>query len=202
MLVEMDIQDEQGRPVNIKIMEAEEQGLAEKYIEENDVVLELGGRYGSVSCIINTKIKCKTNQVSVEPDERVWSALERNKKVNNCEFHIIKGFISKKKLQLSELNNCFGYGTTSEPNETSTIPSYTLEEIEAKFGLKFNVLVADCEGFLEQFFEENPKVYDEIRMCIFEADYPKKCNYDAIRKILKSKGFKCLQEGFQNVWKR
>ena len=35
--------------------------------------------------------------------------------------------------------------------------------------LKFNVLVADCEGFLE----ENPELYNELEMIIFEADWKK-----------------------------
>ncbi len=37
-------------------MEKDEQDLANKYILEDDIVLELGARYGSVSCIINNKL--------------------------------------------------------------------------------------------------------------------------------------------------
>ena len=80
----MDIRDQNGKSVNIAFLEKPEQDLAQQYIKENDIVFELGARYGSVSCIINSKLKCKTNQVVVEPDERVWNALERNKIANNC----------------------------------------------------------------------------------------------------------------------
>ena len=72
----MDIRNEHGQTIDIANIEAHEQHLANKYIEENDVVFELGARYGSVSCIINSKLKYKTNQVVVQPDERVWEALE------------------------------------------------------------------------------------------------------------------------------
>ena len=49
----MDIKDQDGNPVDIVNLEKPEQDLAKEYIEENDVVFELGARYGSVSCIIN-----------------------------------------------------------------------------------------------------------------------------------------------------
>ena len=196
----MDIQDHAGNAVDIKKIERREQALARQYIEKNDVVFELGARYGSVSCIINSILNCKTNQVVVEPDERVWEALERNKKINNCEFHIIKGFVSEKKLSLTNLNSYNGYGTTYLINDKSTIPAFTLQEIINKHNLKFNVLVADCEGFLERFFDENPNFYDMLRLIIFEADYPNKCNYEKIRNALKEKNFIEKIKGHQNVW--
>jgi FkbM family methyltransferase len=185
-------------PVDTNKFEKPEQNIANKHIKENDMVLELGARYGSVSCIINSKLKCKTNQVSVEPDNRVWKALERNKQINNCGFHIVKGFISSRKLGLIG----GGYGTRSIEKSDTQIPSYTLDEIKTKYNLNFNVLVADCEGFLEVFFDENPTFYDELRMIIFEADFPNKCNYTKIRNTLKDKGFTQVLGGFQNIWKK
>jgi FkbM family methyltransferase len=197
----MDIRDQFGKPININRLEKTEQDLAKKYITENDVVLELGARYGSVSCIINSKLNNKLNQVVVEPDERVWGALAENMKRNNCNFHIVKGFISNKKLGLTNLNVCFGgYGATYVSDEKTNIPSYTLDEIKQKYNLKFDVLVADCEGFLETFFDENPDFYDELKLIIFEADYPEKCNYQKIRDTLKSKNFKEIQGGYQSVY--
>ena len=73
-------------------------------------------------------------------------------------------------------------------------------EINEKYNLPFNVLVADCEGFLEVFFDENPEFYDNLRLIIFEEDYPEKCNYDKIKNKLLEKQFINLVEGHQNVW--
>lgn len=201
----MDIQDQNGNPIDINTIEDEEQYLAKEYIQQNDVVFELGARYGSVSCVINSKLNCKTNQVVVEPDELVWKALERNKKVNNCEFNIVKGFVSNKKLKLINQSwgygtKYYGYGTSCTVDNLSKIPSYTLKEIEETYKLKFNVLVADCEGFLETFFDENPNFYDQLRLIIFEADCPDKCNYIKIKNTLTNKGFTKIKDGFQNVW--
>ena len=149
----MDIRDQHGNSIDIANVEKYEQYLAKQYIEENDIVFELGARYGSVSCTINSKLKYKTNQVVVEPDARVWEALERNKKANNCEFHIVKGFVSTKKLGLTNLDaHLGGYGATYIIQDDSSIPCYTMETIKEKYNLKFNVLVADCEGFLDFFF--------------------------------------------------
>jgi len=197
----MDIQDQYGNNIDILLMEKPEQDLANKYIEPNDVVLELGARYGSVSCVINMKLNNKKNQVVVEPDERVWSALERNKIANNCDFNIVKGFISNKNLDLTNLDDHYnGYGATYIENKETKIKSFTLDNIQKLYNLKFNVLVADCEGFLEIFFDENPTFYDNLRLIIFEADYPEKCNYNKIRNTLKLKGFNELLHGHQNVW--
>jgi FkbM family methyltransferase len=196
----MDIRDQRGKAIDITTVENREQDLAREYILEDDTVFELGARYGSVSCVINSMLKCKTNQVVVEPDNRVWDALERNKAANNCEFTIIKGFVSAKKMDLTALDCCNGYGTTSVENVNSIIPSYTLAEIEEKYKLTFDVLVADCEGFLEQFFDENPTFCDGLRLLLFEADYDKKCNYQKIRTMLTSKGFLAKFQGHQNMW--
>jgi FkbM family methyltransferase len=199
----MNIVDQYGNTVDTNTMEKPEQDLANKYILENDVVLELGARYGSVSCIINSKLNNKNNQVVVEPDDRVWDALEKNKMNNQCGFNIVKGFISKKKLKLTNLNVYYGgYGATSIECDNTNIPSYSLDEVMSTYNLQFNVLVADCEGFLEVFFDENPDFYDNLRLIIFEADRAKKCNYDKIRNNLKQKNFIKLLGGHQNVWIR
>ena len=197
----MIIYNENNKLVNIKKLEKPEQDIAKKYIQKDDVVLELGARYGSVSCIINSKLNNKKNQVSVEPDERVWEALEKNKKINNCDFNIVKGFIGNKKMDLTNLNEYYGgYASTFIYNEKTKIKSYKLDEIIKQYHLKFNVLVADCEGYLEVFFDENPNFYKDLRLIIFEADYPDKCNYEKIRELLLKEKFKCVLKGHQNIY--
>ena len=162
--------NEFGHLINNNYMEINEQLLAQKYIQEDDRVLELGARYGTVSCMINSKLKgnFKKLQVSVEPDDRVWDALEKNKLSNKCEFNIVKGFISNKKLELTNLDECYGgYGATSIENEESEIPIFKLHEIQRYCYVKsFNVLVADCEGFLGTFLEENPDIIERLRLII------------------------------------
>jgi len=196
----MNFYDENNNKIDHEHWEKWEQDLVKQYIKPNDVVLELGARYGTVSCAINKILNNQHNQVSVEPDERVWDALENNKKINDCHFNIIKGFISNKKLDLINKDSWFGYGTSSTEDIESSIKNYTLDEIKKIYNLNFNVLVADCEGFLETFLEENPNLYNEIRLIIFEEDYIEECNYIKIKEILKIKNFINLLDAQQNVW--
>jgi len=56
-------------------------------------------------------------------------------------------------MDLTNLDNHYGgYGSTFIYNDNTKIPSYKLDDIIKKYNLEFNVLVADCEGFLEVFF--------------------------------------------------
>lgn len=199
----LSIVNEKGAPVDTQRIENVEQAMAEAYIEPNDVVLELGARYGSVSCRINLKLADKTKQVSVEPDERVWEALEKNKDANQCQFHILKGCISNAPRVLIHPQSANGYGATTAHHANSTMPHFTLEEVKQKFGIEtFTVVFADCEGCLDYFLKENPTLLDSLRLFIFEADYPHNCNYDDIVKSLQEKGFVEVKQGFHSVWRQ
>ena len=182
-------------------MEIKEQLQANTYIESDCIVLELGARYGTVSCVINKKLSHPLNQVVVEPDERVWKVLEENMIQNECNFHIVKGFVSNTPMNLINHTNDL-YATTSIKSVSSSIKSYTLNEIETMYNLKFNTLVADCEGFLEQFFDENPHFYEQLNLVMFEKDFPDKCDYNKIKEKLLLHEFECIETGFQEVWKR
>ena len=93
-------------------------------------MLELGARYGTVSCTINKKLNNKKNQVSVEPDDRVWNALDVNKIKNACDFNIVKGFVTNKKLDLTNLGEGMSaYGATFIENNDTKIPSYSLDDL-------------------------------------------------------------------------
>ena len=127
----MNIIDLYGNKVDIEHVEKHEQDLANHYILENDIVLELGARYGTVTCIISKLLNDSNNLVTVEPDSKIWASLEKNLKNNNCKANIHKGFISNKKLSLSSN----GYSSTSEIDNNSTIPTLSLDEIKKKYNI-------------------------------------------------------------------
>lgn len=198
------VYNESGHRVPHLEYERDEQLLVSQYISPSDVVLELGARYGSVSCIINKILTNKSNQVSVEPDNTVWEALERTKRENKCEFMVYKGIISSKNYDL-KLN---GYGSTVDITNTITsgtaisTQNMSLDELQKTTGLTFNVLVADCEGFLETFLNENKILYTQLNLIIFECDRADVCNYHYIKTELIANGFVCLESGFQCVFKK
>ncbi len=185
--------DENYNIINHLEIETNEQMQAWHYIPSDSTVLELGARYGTVSCIINHKLKDKTRQVSVEPDLRVLSALYKNRELHQCQFQIYNGIISNVNMKLCQDNHNV-YGNFCEKTEHSFINKITLDELIKKTGLHFDVLVADCEGFLEHFFDENLNYIPHFKVIIFEKDYPHRCNYHKIESILISLGFKCINQ--------
>ncbi len=58
--------------------EAQERELVYKYIQENDVVLEVGAFIGVVSCLLNRLLSNRKNHVAVELIPRYSKMLEYN----------------------------------------------------------------------------------------------------------------------------
>jgi hypothetical protein len=94
---DMTFYDEHNNKVDTVRFELPEQYLSSTYVEDDATVLELGARYGTVSCAINKKLKDKYKQVSVEPDQTVWNVL------TNTHFYMIN-FILLYLKQISRQN--------------------------------------------------------------------------------------------------
>ena len=73
--------------------------LVNKYINSDMKILELGSRYGTVSCVLDYLLKEPSTQlVCIEPDTYIIPCLNKNKLINNCSFNIYHGTISKEEL--------------------------------------------------------------------------------------------------------
>ena len=196
--------DHKNKKIDINWLERFEQYDIIKFLPKNSIVLELGARFGTVSCIINRKIANSLHQVSVEPDERVWNALEYNKKNNKCDFNIFKGVISERKKKLSKINDTDGYGTVTIDSDDLTLEQslnvISFTELEKKYNLKFNVLVADCEGCLGELLKDNPHLYTQLKMIFYEKDNPKQTNYNEIERNLVKHGFKPIKKNFHSIF--
>lgn len=99
--------DESGNVFDNKEAEREEQLDILRYIKEDDIILELGARYGTVSCAIGLVLNNKYNHVAVEPENSVINALTSNRDNSNSKFHIFEGIVSKNNYNI--ING--GYGT-------------------------------------------------------------------------------------------
>jgi FkbM family methyltransferase len=183
--------DENQQVININQIETVEQKQAWDYVPVNATVLELGARYGTVSCLINHKIVNPCRQVSVEPDPVVISALKKNKESHHCQFTIFEGVISKIPMNLNQ-DSYNGYGNFCTPCDIPNLKTTTLEQLMIDTGLTFDTLVADCEGFLEQFIFENENYISNFKVIMFERDYPYRCNYPKIENLLRQLGFQCV----------
>lgn len=190
---------ENGSIINHKENERDEQELVRKYLKKDARVLELGARYGTVSCLISAILDDPSKHVAVEPDVMVLAPLIHNKLTHNAKFNIVVGAISRTPVQF---NSTCGYGNHTVPSSFSTIETFTLEEIEKRYDVSFNCLVADCEGFLEQFFRENPDFPSKLDMIIFEADGADWCDYVYVKETMQRAGLRPIVDGFQSVWVR
>ncbi len=182
--------DENDEIIDHLNLEEVEQELCKRHIKKDDVVLELGARYGTLSCLVNRMIDDKKNHYVVEPDSKVWSALEDNMKINNCDFNIIKGVIGKEKYKLDG----HGYAmrtTTDSSYGTSQIDNYDIPDVE------FNTLIADCEGYMEIFYNENKNFFNNINKIIMECDCPDICDYDKLLKEFNTLGFTISEHIFK-----
>ena len=188
-------------PVDIDF-EKDEQMLVKKYIPHDGTVLELGARYGTVSCLITSILDDPTRHVAVEPDSSVIEALEKNRDRNGGKFHIFNGVVSNKNFTLKRLD-CCEYGTYTEESDVPSLCSLSLDKLQNKYNLKFDCLVADCEGFFPQFIDENTWVLDQVRVIIYEKDGipwdgPR---YEALDRVLTEKGFVLLESIPHPKWK-
>lgn len=208
--------DRNGDPVDV-LFEKEEQMLVKRYIPSDAVVLELGARYGTVSCVISDVLKDPTKHVAVEPDSSVIKALERNRTMNNGGFHIFNGVVSSKGYELQFIDPKFDYheyGTYTRVTENPTIENKSLSDLENAYSLRFDCVVADCEGFFYDFVKENREAIQNMRVLIYEQDgvpwsemIPK---YIELDQILEEMNFKRVftiphpkyenNPHFHNVW--
>jgi FkbM family methyltransferase len=196
--------DNDGKFINPYYYEIFEQYLMLKYIKPNDIVLEIGARYGVVSNTINLLLNDRTKHVVVEPDLTVIDALKQNRKIFNSSFSIVNRPISNDKNLYFVLNDIGSYVTSGKPKEKSIkIKTISSKTFFKKYPFKFNVLVVDCEGCLEKILDENLFLLKQLELIIFERDNETKCDYEKIYEILFNNNFlqaDQLLDNFQQVW--
>ncbi len=190
--------NEKNEKIDHQNNEIDEQYQAYKFIKPNDVVLELGGRYGSVSVVINKLLNDKKNHVVVEPDENVVPSLEKNKNLNKCDFIICPKFVSNKNKKIVYS----GYGTRIEDSDSDNSDNnkqLSYKEFRELYPQKFNVLVADCEGCLGEFLDIMEKDFNHLNKVIYEEDQPQICDYKKIKEKLMNAGFVEKDKSFNEV---
>ena len=191
--------DENGNVLDHKNLERWEQLIAKQYIQPTDAVLELGGRYGTVSCIINNILDDPTKHVVIEPEEAVIPTLLRNRREHNSYFTVYRNIICNKPKTMIYA----GHSTRAVDCSCDTdalAPSMSLEDVTGYHGFQFTALVADCEGCMEGFVSSNLEFVRQLRMVTYEQDFGELCNYQNVANMLHQCGFQCIVNGFHMVW--
>jgi FkbM family methyltransferase len=189
-------------PANCDI-EGNSRLMAVKWIPKAATVLEVGARYGSVSCTIARVLGNSGKQVSVDADERVWGALEHNRKNLDCNFHIAKGLLGTHDGKIFQNR----YGTLASTSDSLpgaakgvTVTHFTVDDLEKKYNLKFDTANFDCEGCFAPVSETFPEMFEKLKLMIVEVHDDKEAA--AVAK-LEAKGWETIdRHSRQHVLKR
>lgn len=175
-----------------------EQLMAINYINPNANVLEIGGNIGRNSLVIATILYNQKNLVTLESSPIHFAELADNKAINGYEFNIENSALSYKRLIQ---NKDITIPSEDDREGFFSVNCMTYQEIEEKFNIKFDTLVADCEGALYYIFNDYPNMLDNIKMIIMENDYVDINHKLSVNKILLEKGFKLeLYSGGNISW--
>lgn len=163
--------------------EYDEQRMAVMYIKPDDIVLELGGNIGRNSCIIASLLNDSNNLVVFESFEATAKQLRENRDINNLHFHIESCAISKSDLYQTGWDtkpvNEISEANTVELARWTNVNTATWSDIKKKYvdwtsadlQLRFNTLVADCEGALYYILRDEPTFLENFTKIIIENDF-------------------------------
>lgn len=193
---------EGGQVIDHRSYERPEQIQAYTFVRPKYVVLELGARYGVISCATNALLHNPENHVVVEPDQLVHAALEQNKRNARAQFKIFKGIVAcpeKQPASLVQMGSASYINFSANNKSEERIETCTFLELQERYNLQFDCLIADCEGDLANFFALVPDV-TQFKVIMFERDRPTQCDYNKIHDMLLSNGFLCLESGFHSCY--
>jgi len=165
--------------------ELPEQLMILKHLKPNDKVLELGGSIGRSSCIISSILSNKNNHVVIEPNNQEAELLKINRDLNQFSFHIENSAISNVKLYSR------GWYTYKYKIEDSMeVNTITLQQLNEKYNIDFNVLIIDNEGNFVDNLKEFSDILNNIRLLQIEHDFNTNEDLEFFKKNMNDKGFR------------
>jgi hypothetical protein len=162
-----------------------EQLMTMRYLKGNEKVLEIGGNIGRNSLVIGTLLDDESNLVVLECDDNIARQLIDTRNCNGYQFRVEKSALSKRKL--------IQKGWDTIPSDVlldgyKQVNNISFSELESKYNIKFDTLVADCEGALYYIFDDFPDMLNNIEMVIMENDYHDHSKKVSVDTFLKNKG--------------
>ena len=147
------------------------QVLAVELLQPFDVVLEIGARYGSVSCAVSIAQNNSGRLITVEADPDVWAIHQYNKLENRCAGFSVFGVLGSQDQTVLSNTSSYGKATTLEKNARGVkVSHFTWDEIEKATGLKINTIIFDCEGCIFPIMTLYKHKFSQIEKVIIEND--------------------------------
>ena len=152
-----------------------------EYMPPSAVVLELGGRYGTVSCGISKRQSQSGLRLSLEPASQPFKSHMANVKANSCAGHTLLAAASKVPLYIHPGG---GAGSNGNNLRTDSCPgcerrtTYRVRELASLLSsrvgrrVRFDSLVADCEGCFSALVRDEPEFLRDPRLkrIFYETD--------------------------------
>lgn len=142
------------------------------------------------------------NDSIIEDDSEIYTNTNTNtNNTSDYELNIYKGTLTTKKFDISNLILCLIKSIRTNLNKNTYLvknktPNFSINEL--KKSNEYNVLIVDCEKFLEFLLENNPEFYQSLGLIIFELN-TEKYNEQLIAKLSKY-NFKQILTGKYNTW--
>jgi len=169
--------------------EVPEQQMIFKYINSNSKILEFGPNIGRSSLIANYKLKDKTQHLCIETIKDSCDRLEVNRDLNNMKFQIFNGAISNYPLYQR------GWKTQIAPSKGYTkVNTKPLNYVLEKYKIKFNTIIADCEGCLVPILKDNETFLNNINLIILEHDFNNEEDINIFNNLMKKYNFKLVDK--------
>lgn len=156
-----------------RLYEGQEARSVIKYIQPNDVVVELGSSIGAIGSVIGKKIGSSGMLYSVEGNKDLIPLIETNFKLNKVpNYKIIDGCIGNSQTSLwfvKSRENTHGYITDQFINGGLPISSITLSEILKQEEIEEFVLVCDIEGAEIDILLKDKSSLNKCKLVIIET---------------------------------
>ena len=169
-----------------------EQLMAVRFIPPNAHVLELGGNIGRNSCVIAKILDNSMNLVTLESSPNIAKQLIENRDRNGLNFFVEAAALSKVSLIQNEWLTIPG---TVCPEGYFPVKTISFKEIQKKYAIEFDVLVADCEGALYQILKNDESFLKNIKLILVENDYPydpRVNKYKFTKKVFERNGYQLI----------
>ena len=175
--------------------ELPEQKMILKHITGESKVIEFGPNIGRSSLIINYKLKDKTQHLCIESSKDSCDKLTENRDLNNMKFQIFNGAISNIPLYQQEQAKQSAWIVSPIYNEGShKVNVDSLNNILEIYNIKFNTIVADCEGCIVSILKENEHILKQIKLIILEHDFNSKQDLILYNNLMKKYNFKLIDK--------
>ena len=164
-------------------------------VTSHSAILELGARWGTTSCFLSQFQNNSGRIVAVEPQADAHARLLSNRDAHHCNFYTLMGILGPQPLRF----HADGYGSMTSHDGEVTVPNIEFDELESLVGFRFDTLLFDCEGCIQDVLplEEHQPLLKNIALILMEEDMA-----DHLRHEDKYRHWHLVfvRAGFQSVW--